>query len=146
MIIIKREDIRWGEMGATYLYGSQIVYHKDGRVTLKNPLLASGETLKTWFSSVNYQATRNQPSLPLLKKNHTYRLSMKMQVQPTNGLYLKLTFLNRYEEIIEEKIERQFSFTFTYPETAYTYRLSLISAGFEALDFASFSIEEDAGV
>ena len=35
MIIIKREDIRWGEMGATYLYGSQIVYHKDGRVTLK---------------------------------------------------------------------------------------------------------------
>ncbi|KXT87018.1 Accessory secretory protein Asp3 [Streptococcus oralis] len=71
---------------------------------------------------------------------------MKMQVQPANGLYLKLTFLNRYEEIIEEKIERQFSFTFTYPETAYTYRLSLISAGFEALDFVSFSIEEDAGV
>ena len=48
MIIIKREDIRWGEMGATYLYGSQIVYHKDGRVTLKTPVLASGETLKTW--------------------------------------------------------------------------------------------------
>ncbi len=71
---------------------------------------------------------------------------MKMQVQPANGLYLKLTFLNRYEEIIEEKIERKFSFSFTYPETAYTYRLSLISAGFEALDFVSFSIEEDAGV
>ena len=71
---------------------------------------------------------------------------MKMRVQPANGLYIKLTFLNRYEEIVEEKIERQFSFTFTYPETAYTYRLSLISAGFEALDFASFSIEEDAGV
>ena len=49
MIIIKREDIRWGEMGATYLYGSQITYHADGSVTLKNPLLASGETLKTWF-------------------------------------------------------------------------------------------------
>ena len=91
-------------MGATYLYGSQITYHADGHVTLKNPLLASGETLKTWFSGVNYQATRSQPSLPLLKKNHTYRLSMKMQVQPANGLYLKLTFLNRYEEIIEEKI------------------------------------------
>ena len=59
MIIIKREDIRWGEMGATYLYGSQITYHADGHVTLKNPLLASGETLKTWFSSVNYQATRS---------------------------------------------------------------------------------------
>ena len=35
MIIIKREDIRWGEMGATYLYGSQITYHADGHVTLK---------------------------------------------------------------------------------------------------------------
>ena len=43
MIIIKREDIRWGEMGATYLYGSQITYHADGQVTLKNPLLASLE-------------------------------------------------------------------------------------------------------
>ena len=53
MIIIKREDIRWGEMGGTYLYGSQITYHADGHVTLKNPLLASGETLKTWYSSVN---------------------------------------------------------------------------------------------
>ncbi len=40
MIIIKREDIRWGEMGATYLYGSQITYHADGHVTLKNPWLA----------------------------------------------------------------------------------------------------------
>ena len=76
MIIIKREDIRWGEMGGTYLYGSQITYHADGHVTLKNPLLASGETLKTWYSSVNYQATRSQPSLPLLKKTHPYPLSM----------------------------------------------------------------------
>ena len=38
MIIIKREDIRWGEMGATYLYGSQITYHADGHVTLNRPL------------------------------------------------------------------------------------------------------------
>ena len=66
MIIIKREDIRWGEMGATYLYGSQITYHADGHVTLKNPLLASGETLKTWFSSVNYQAT--SPASLFLRK------------------------------------------------------------------------------
>ena len=68
MIITQRQHIHWGEVGGTYMYGSTVSYYPDKSVRLYNPLLASGEVLKTWFSSVNYQSARIQPQLPLLKK------------------------------------------------------------------------------
>ncbi len=71
MIIIKREDIRWGEMGS-HLYGNQITYHADGHVALKNPLLAPGETLKAWFPVSTTRLETSPASLFL--ENHTYRL------------------------------------------------------------------------
>ena len=68
MIINQRTDIKWGEVGGTFMYGSKVTYHEDKHISLHNPLVTSGETLKTWLSSVNYQAFRTQPSLPLLKR------------------------------------------------------------------------------
>ncbi|PKF65882.1 accessory Sec system protein Asp3, partial [Haemophilus influenzae] len=54
MIITQRQSIHWGEVGGTYMYGSTVSYYPDKSVRLYNPLLPSGEILKTWFSSVNY--------------------------------------------------------------------------------------------
>lgn len=45
-------------------------------------------------------------------------------------------------DVIEEKIEKVKVFDFTYPDDTYTYQVSLLSAGFESLDFYSFSIKE----
>ena len=142
MIINQREDILWGDMGATYMYGTRLQFWKDGHISLSNPLLAPGEVLKSWFSSSNYQGSRSQPSLPLLKGNHRYQFTMNMTCYPENSIYIKLVFLDRYEEVLEEKVEETLSFSFVYPEDAYTYRVSLIAAGFESLDFYSFSIKE----
>ena len=63
MIINQREDILWEDMGATYLYGTRVQFWEDGHISLSNPLLASGEVLKSWLSSSNYQGDRSQPSL-----------------------------------------------------------------------------------
>ena len=68
MIIKQRQGIEWGEVGETFMYGSKVTYHEDKHISLYNPLVPSGEILKTWFSSLNYQAFRTQPSLPLLKR------------------------------------------------------------------------------
>ncbi|KEQ36089.1 accessory Sec system protein Asp3 [Streptococcus mitis] len=46
------------------------------------------------------------------------------------------------EMCLKRKLEKMKVFDFTYPDDTYTYQVSLLSAGFESLDFYSFSIEE----
>ena len=142
MIIKQRQGIEWGEVGETFMHGSKVTYHEDKHISLYNPLVPSGEILKTWFSSVNYQAFRTQPSLPLLKRKQDYQLRMNFECHPTNGVYTKITFFDRYGDVIEEKIEKAKVFDFSYPDDTYTYQVSLLSAGFESLDFYSFCIKE----
>ena len=142
MIINQRENITVGEVSGTFMYGSNVTYHEDKRISLYNPLVTSGEILKTWFSSVNYQSFRTQHSLPLLKRKQDYQLCMDFECQPTNGVYIKIIFFDRYGDVNEEKIEKMKVFDFTYPDDTYTYQVSLLSAGFESLDFYSFSIKE----
>ena len=142
MIITQRQYIHWGETGGTYMYGTNVSYHPDKSVRLSDPLLPSAEILKPWFSSVNYQAARTQPQLPLLQRNQEYQLSLVFDCWPENGMYTKITFLDRYGDILEEKIEKVKDFVFTYPEESYTYQISLLAAGFESLTFYHFSIKE----
>ena len=67
---------------------------------------------------------------------------MNFNCQPEQGLYIKIRFFDRYGSVIEEKVEKVKQFIFTYPKEAYTYEVSLLSAGFESLDFYDFYIEE----
>jgi len=67
---------------------------------------------------------------------------MDFECHPTNGVYTKISFFDRYGDVIEEKIEKVKVFDFIYPDDTYTYQVSLLSAGFESLDFYSFSIKE----
>ena len=142
MIINQREHITWGEVKGTSMYGSKVTYHQDQHISLYNPLVSAGEILKTWLSIVNYQAHRTQPSLPLLKRKQDYQLCMNLDCTPKNSVYIRISFFDRYGDVIEEKIEKTKVFDFTYPEDAYTYQVSLLSAGFESLDFYYFSIKE----
>ena len=142
MIIKQRQGIEWGEVGGTCMYGTQVFYHSKDHVSLYNPLVTSGEILRSWSSSINYQGSRTQVSLPLLKRGQDYQISMNFNCQPEQGLYIKIRFFDRYGSVIEEKVEKVKQFIFTYPKEAYTYEVSLLSAGFESLDFYDFYIEE----
>ena len=106
-------------------------------------MMNSGTMIHEWTSSFNFQGNRLTPTLPLLKRGHRYRLASQMTVQPQNGLYFRLIFMNRYDRQVGQVIEKNFDFTFTYPEDAYHYKVQLLSAGFQSVDFHSFSIEED---
>ena len=98
MIINQRKNITWGEVKGTFMYGSKVTYHDDKHISLYNPLVPSGEILKTWFSSVNYQAFRTQPNLPLLKRKQDYQLCMDFECHPANGVYIKISFFDRLEK------------------------------------------------
>ena len=73
MIKIKENESRriyWGDtVLADYLWGSTIQATDQGSVQFQNPLMPSGQVLKTWHSQTNFGATRQIPSLPLLKES-----------------------------------------------------------------------------
>ena len=129
----------------TYMFGSQIRHYSDGHVHFYNPLITSGTDIQRWLSLQNYQATRSQPSLPLLKKGETYRLYAKMETQPADSVFLKVIFLNRYNQKIDQIIAKSSELTFTYPEEAYSYEVSLLSAGLVEMDFWYLTIEKTGG-
>lgn len=152
MVIKRNRDIYWGELkggslgdlrGNSFLFGSIVIYHSRDHVYFENKMVNSGTMIHEWVSSFNFQGNRLTPTLPLLKKGYRYRLTSRMTVQPQNGLYFKLIFLDRYDKQVAQVIEKKFDFTFTYPEDAYHYKVQLLSAGFQSVDFYSFSIEED---
>lgn len=152
MIIKRNKEIYWGEFrGASlgvlsensFLYGSVVIYYSRYHVYFENSMVNSGTMIHEWTSSFNFQGNRLTPTLPLLKKGHRYRLVSQMTVQPQNGLYFRLIFMDRYDKQVDQVIEKDFDFTFTYPEEAYHYKVQLLSAGLQSVDFHSFSIEED---
>ena len=152
MMIKRNKEIYWGEFkGAslgdtrqnTFLFGSIVLYYSRDHVYLENDMVNSGTMIHEWTSSFNFQGNRLTPTLPLLKRGYRYRLASHMIVQPQNGLYFRLIFMDRYDKQVGQVIEKDLAFTFTYPEEAYHYRVQLLSAGFQSVDFHSFSIEED---
>lgn len=152
MLIKRNKEIYWGEFkGASlgnirqnsFLYGSIVLYYSRDHVYLENDMVNSGTMIHEWTSSFNFQGNRLTPTLPLLKRGYRYRLASHMTVQPQNGLYFRLIFMDRYDKQVGQVIEKDLAFTFTYPEEAYHYRVQLLSAGFQSVDFHSFSIEED---
>ena len=106
MIHKNNSQIQWGTNLRSYMFGSQIEHHPDGSVNFSNPLIASGTEIHSWLAIQNYQASRKQPSLPLLKKGYIYRLESQFTTVPNGTVYLKLSFLNRYGEEVKQMIEK----------------------------------------
>ena len=138
----KKSEILWGLNLRTYMYGSTVVKRQDGSVQFYNPLVRSGTDSKSWVAIQNYQSDRTQPDLPLLKKGHSYDLTANLEAVPTGSVFLKVSFLDRYDNEIKQLIEKSTQMTFVYPHEAYTYSISLLSAGVKELDFYSLKLEE----
>lgn len=85
MIHKNNSQIQWGTNVRSYMFGSQIEHHPDGSVNFSNPLIASGTEIHSWLAIQNYQASRKQPSLPLLKRdifivsNHNLQQFLKVR-------------------------------------------------------------------
>lgn len=72
---------------------------------------------------------------PTFEKGHSYDLTANLEAAPTGSVFLKISFLDRYDNEIKQLIEKSTHMTFVYPHEAYTYRISLLSAGVKELDF-----------
>ena len=108
----KKSEILWGLNLRTYMYGSTVVKRQDGSVQFYNPLVPSGTDIKSWVAIQNYQSDRTQPDLPLLKKGHSYDLTANLEAIPTGSVFLKVSFLDRYDNEIKQLIEKSTQMTF----------------------------------
>lgn len=88
--------IYWNEYGKdTYVYGSEIYFHSREDIEYRNELIQPGAVIKSWFSKVNYQAMRVEPTLPMIDGEGRYHIRLNASVEPLDGLLLKLIYYDR---------------------------------------------------
>lgn len=137
-------NIYWNDYGfESYLYGSKIVFeNKD--VTFSNELMSPGTVIKAWYSKVNFQDKKTEPTLPMVDGDNSYNL--KRDIDGDN-LIIRIVFFDRYENELESLIMREESFDFKCPIKTYSYQIELINGGkanfvFHKLVLKEFSNED----
>lgn len=135
--------VYWNEYCAdTYLYGSELFYHKKDDIEFRNRLMPPGTIIKQWYSRTNYQARRIEPALPMIDGEGTYQISLSIDCPKQEAWLLRLVFYDRYEtEIggidIRDKVKE-----FRCPLSTYSYKLQLINGGMTEFHFHSIVIRE----
>ena len=131
MIKIKENESRriyWGDtVLADYLWGSTIQATDQGSVQ--------------WHSQTNFGATRQIPSLPLLKREQDYELVITMEATPAHTVMVEIVFKDRFGEVVGRRVTAEGRLQFTYPDQAYAYEVRLLSAGLQEFTFHYFTIQ-----
>ena len=86
--------------------------------------MASGTEIHSWTAIQNYQRSRTQPVLPLLKKGQTYRTRCFLYDGSTRLGLSQSKFWDRYDKEVKQIIEKSHSLTFVYPKEAYYYSIA----------------------
>lgn len=140
-----RWTIYWNEYSSdTYLYGSEISYHKKDDVEFKNELMPSGTILKQWYSKTNYQMQRIEPALPMIDGETEYQIIVNIDCPENEQFLLKLVFYDRYETEAGSIVIRDRVTDFKCPLKTYSYKLQLINGGATRFHFHSIVIREIA--
>lgn len=133
--------IYWNEYASdTYLYGSEVTFHKREDVEFKNALMPPGTVIKRWYSKTSFREQKIEPSLPMIDGESSYRITVKV----TGGEHLlfRMVFFDRYEQEAGELILRDVVTEFKCPLKTYSYQIELINAGTTSFHFNSMMIEE----
>lgn len=119
----------------TYRYGSRIDAYDNQVIHFENEWMAPGRAMITWYSAVNYQASRFVPQLPLLRGGVQYRIKAKYVAQPADSVLMRIIFYDIQGEIIDQKITQSSLINFTYPYAATRYEVQLINGGCRSITF-----------
>lgn len=111
-----------------YLYGTSLDFTEDGAL-FENVRMASGKLISRFYSSTNYQGQRSSPVLPLLIPGQAYWIEVDIDAWPEGRYFLEFAYYNRQGEQIGFEILRQNQGEITYPHQAFTYIVTLKSAG-----------------
>lgn len=139
----ERWTIYWTEYSSdTYLYGSEIVYHKKDDVEFTNYLIPPGTVLKQWYSKTNYQMQRIEPALPMIDGETNYQIIVNIDCPEGQQCLVQLIFYDRYEVEAGRIAIRDRVTDFKCPLKTYSYKLQLINGGVNHFHFHSIIIRE----
>ena len=142
----KQWTIYWNEYASdTYLYGSEIEFRSQDDVVFQNALIPPGTAIKTWYSMVNFQAGRIEPTLPIIDGEGKYHIVVDLDSDIPKGIFLRLDFLGKNGEEAGSFIVDQPEMDFQCPLKTYSYKAELICAGGHTFHFHSFTISERTG-
>ncbi len=143
----KQWKIYWNEyVSDTYLYGSEIDFHARDDVEFHNELMPPGTIINTWYSMVNYQAARIEPTLPIIDGEGRYRVSMDVDCDVPNGIFLRFVFLGKNGDEAGSLVVADGETDMKCPLKTYSYKAQLVCAGAHSFHFHSFTIEERTGM
>ncbi|WP_028242537.1 accessory Sec system protein Asp3 [Pseudobutyrivibrio ruminis] len=135
--------IYWLEYSSNaYLYGSEIEYLAKNNVHFKNNLMPPGTVIKEWYSMTNYQASRTEPSLPIIDGESHYHIKIDVETPDGKGCLVRLVFLDRYEREAGDFTIRGKEADFSCPLKTYSYKMQLINGGMTEFTYHSITIEE----
>lgn len=136
--------IYWDEYNAdTYIYGSEIRFHRRDDVEYKNSLIPPGTVIKQWYSKTNFQRQHREPSLPMIDGEGCYSISIHMDLLPGESALVRLVFYDRYDnEVGYFNVRGNFA-RFQCPLKTYSYTLQLINSGVTHFHFHSIVMQEN---
>lgn len=135
--------IYWNEYSSdTYLYGSEISFHKKDDVEFRNLLMPPGTVIKEWYSKTNFQMQKIEPALPMIDGESAYRILINMDVPEHESCLVRLVFYDRYEIEAGSLTVRDPVTDFRCPLKTYSYRMQLINGGITQFHFHSIMIQE----
>ena len=137
----KNRPLYWGPISsADCLWGSVIERLAEDQIRFMNPLMPSGQVLKTWKSLTSYGEDRMAPSLPLLQRGQTYVVEVQMTSRPAHTVMLEVVCQDRFGKIVDRQVSTEGQVKLVYPEQAYSYQVRLLSAGMQEFTFRYFTI------
>lgn len=135
--------VYWTEYSSdTYLYGSEIVYHKRDDVEFKNRLMPPGTVIKEWYSKTNIQMKQIEPSLPLIDGEGEYHITVNADIPEGEFCLTRLVFYDRFDMEAGSITLREKEMNFKCPLSTYSYCLQLINGGVTHFHFHSVVIQE----
>lgn len=142
-MIGEKWTIYWNEYSSdTYLYGSEIWYHRKNDVEFQNSLMPPGTVIKQWYSRTNYQMQRIEPSLPMIDGEAGYRVSVDIDCKEGEAWIIRLIFYDKYDVEAGSVTVRDEETDFQCPLRTYSYRMQLINGGMTHFHFHSVTIQE----
>ncbi len=111
--------IYWNDyLFKAYLFGTKITFHSREDVEIENELMPPGTIIKEWYSKVNYQMMRTEPSLPIIDGESSYHIQVNMS---DFELYIiRMVFYDRYENEAGTLIIREPEMDFKCPLKTYS--------------------------
>lgn len=141
---------RWPvDLAAVNVDGSIIDFMEDGSVTFSNEMLSPGAIICSWYSKPKQLFGRFNATLPVLKPNETYHLTLNLIADREESTQVQLIFYDADDQEIGRKNLDQ-SGNFVYPRGSRNFQINLLNIRHHWIHFSDLQIttitDENTGV